>query len=229
MTTASLNSPPLAAFDRPAADSPLPQLPAGPQSQEPGAAVPAAAPAAPEVDLKTPFADWDWTWLNGNPRNKDTAFDSKFFTPEIRADLTYTYDFNRPSDDSMGGSSELFRSNEIQLEQLGIGGDFHWDNVRARFMTQFGKYSTATIRNDASYAKGQWNLADADRYLSEAYGGYHINECTESTSMRESSCPTSVCSATTTSITGPTSPPTFPPTRPGFSRACEYRFSPRTI
>ena len=29
----------------------------------------------------------------------------------------------------MGGSSELFRSNEIQLEQLGIGGDFHWDNV----------------------------------------------------------------------------------------------------
>ena len=69
------------------------------------------------------------------------AFDSKFFTPEIRADITYTYDFNKPSDDSMGGSSELFRSNEIQLEQLGIGGDFHWDNVRARFMTQFGEYS----------------------------------------------------------------------------------------
>ncbi len=31
-----------------------------------------------------PFSDWDWTWLNGNPRNKDVAFDSKFFTPEIR-------------------------------------------------------------------------------------------------------------------------------------------------
>ncbi len=122
-----------------------------------------------------PFSDWDWTWLNGNPRNKDTAFDSKYFTPEIRADVTYTYDFNKPIDNSMGGSSELFRSNEIQLEQLGIGGDFHYDNVRARFMTQFGMYSTATIRNDPSYAKGQWNIADADRYLAEAYGGYHIN------------------------------------------------------
>ena len=44
-----------------------------------------------------PFSDWDWTWLNGNPRNKDTAFDSKFFTPEIRADVTYTYDFNKPN------------------------------------------------------------------------------------------------------------------------------------
>jgi hypothetical protein len=133
----------------------------------------AAAPAKPEKIA--PFSDWDWTWLNGNPRNKDTAFDSKFFTPEIRADVTYTYDFNKPVDDSMGGSSELFRSNEIQLEQLGLGGDFHYDNVRARFMTQFGMYSTATIRNDPSYAKGQWDIADADRYLAEAYGGYHLD------------------------------------------------------
>lgn len=130
-------------------------------------------PAKPEKIA--PFSDWDWTWLNGNPRNKDTAFDSKFFTPEIRADVTYNYDFNRPVDNSIGGSSEIFRSNEIQLEQLGIGGDFHLDNVRARFMTQFGMYSTATVRNDPSYSKGQWNVNEADRFLSEAYGGYHIN------------------------------------------------------
>jgi hypothetical protein len=137
----------------------------------------AASEAAPAKPAKIePFSDWDWTWLNGNPRNKDTAFDSKFFTPEIRVDMTYTYDFNKPIDDSMGGSSELFRSNEIQLEQLGLGGDFHYDNVRARFMTQFGAYSMATIRNDPSPAKGQWNLDNADRYLAEAYGGYHINK-----------------------------------------------------
>ena len=43
-------------------------------------------------------------------------------------------------------------------------------------MTQFGTYSTATVRNDPSYAKGQWNLNDADRQLSEAWGGlYHID------------------------------------------------------
>jgi hypothetical protein len=122
-----------------------------------------------------PFSDWDWTWLNGNPRTKEAAFDSKFFTPEIRADLNYVYDFNKPKDNSIGGSSELFRSDEIQLEQLGLGGDFHYDNVRARFMTQFGLYSTATPRNDPSPAKGQWDLSDAYRYLSEAYGGYHVN------------------------------------------------------
>jgi hypothetical protein len=137
---------------------------------------PAATPAPPAPpDPHAPaFSDWDWTWLNGNPRNKDVAYDSKFFTPEIRADITYTYDFNRPADDSMSGSSELFRTNEIQVEQLGLGGDFHLDNAHARFMTQFGMYSTATIRNDPSYSKGQWDIADADRYLSEAYGGYQI-------------------------------------------------------
>jgi hypothetical protein len=153
-------------------------------------AVPAVASASPAVSVGqapsdstapakqekiAPFSDWDWTWLNGNPRNKDTAFDTKFFTPEIRADVTYNYDFNKPVDNSEGGSSEIFRSNEIGLEQLGVGGDFHLDNVRARVMTQFGMYSTATVRNDASYSKGQWQLNDAYRYLSEAYGGYHIN------------------------------------------------------
>jgi hypothetical protein len=141
----------------------------------PGTVAGPAGAALEKTAKIAPFSDWDWTWLNGNPRNKDTAFDSKFFTPEIRADVTYSYDFNKPVDDSMGGSSELFRANEIQLEQLGIGGDFHYDNVRARFMTQFGMYSTATIRNDPSYAKGQWNVNDADRYLAEAYGGYHVD------------------------------------------------------
>ena len=122
-----------------------------------------------------PFAFADWTWLNGNARTKTPAFDSKFFTPEIRADIDYIYDLNHPKDDTIGGSSEVFRSNEIQVTQLGVGGDFHYDNVRARLMTQFGMYSTTTPRNDASPSRGQWDLADAYRYVSEAYGGYHIN------------------------------------------------------
>jgi hypothetical protein len=122
-----------------------------------------------------PFAFADWTWLNGNSRTKTPAFDSKFFTPEIRADVDYIYDFAHPKDDTISGSSEVFRSSEVQLTQLGVGGDFHYDNVRVRLMTQFGMYSQTTPRNDASPARGQWNLADAYRYVSEAYGGYHFN------------------------------------------------------
>jgi len=133
----------------------------------------AAGTAKPEK--AQPFAFADFTWLNGNARTKDLAMDTKFFTPEIRADVDYVYDFAHPKDDTIGGSSEIFRSNEVQVTQLGVGGDFHYDNVRARLMTQFGLYSETTPRNDASPARGQWNLADAYRYVSEAYGGYHFN------------------------------------------------------
>jgi hypothetical protein len=140
-----------------------------PQTTDKGKLATAKAPAS------EPFAFADFTWLNGNPRTKQVPLDTKFFTPEIRADVDYVYDFAHPKDDTIGGSSEIFRSSEVQVTQLGVGGDFHYDNVRARLMTQFGLYSETTPRNDASPARGQWNLADAYRYLSEAYGGYHFN------------------------------------------------------
>jgi Putative beta-barrel porin-2, OmpL-like. bbp2 len=171
MTVKTTAPPVVSAAATPApADVPPLSLAAGPLVKQESAS---AQPAKKEKIA--PFSDWDWTWLNGNPRTKDAAFDSKFFTPEIRADVTYTYDFNKPVDNTISGSSEIFRSNEIQLEQLGVGGDFHYDNVRARLMTQFGMYSATTPRNDPSPAKGQWDLDTAYRYLAEAYGGYHFN------------------------------------------------------
>jgi hypothetical protein len=123
-----------------------------------------------------PFSFADFSWLNGNSRVTETPFATKFFTPEIRADVDYVYDFNHPADDTIGGSSEIFRSGEFQVTQMGVGGDFHYDNVIARIMTQFGMYSQTTPRNDASPARGQWQLANAYRYVSEAYGGYHIDK-----------------------------------------------------
>jgi hypothetical protein len=149
----------------------LPAPPSVAANQDTSSTLNTEAPQGPIA----PFSDADWTWLNGNPRTKEIFWDSKFFTPEIRADVNYVSDFNHPTDHSIGGSSELFRSNEVQLEQLGIGGDFHYDNVRARFMTQFGMYSVTTPRNDPSVGHGQWDLANAYRYISEAYGGYHFN------------------------------------------------------
>ena len=140
-----------------------------------GSATAQAAPAAPAVDMATPFADYDWTWLNGNSRQHDSPLDSKYFSGEFRADTHYGIDFNQPIDHSMGGSSEVFRSGEIQLEDLSIGGDFHAGNMRGRVLALFGMFSTTTPRNDASAGVGQWDVRDAYRYVSEAYGGYHFN------------------------------------------------------
>ena len=142
----------------------------GPQAAEKGKAA-----GTPKPQSSEPFAFADWSWLTGNARTKDTPYDTKFFTPEFRADVNYVYDFNHPKDDTIGGSSEVFRSNEVHVTDIGVGGDFHYNNVRGRILSQIGLYSQTTARNDASPARGQWNLADGYRYISEAYGGYHFN------------------------------------------------------
>jgi hypothetical protein len=132
------------------------------------------SPAA-KPEPSVPFAFADWTWLNGTARNKDAVWDSKFFTPEVRFDTHFVSSFNHPKDDTIGGSSEIFRSNEVQIEQISFGGDFHWQNVRGRVLTMGGMFAVTTPRNDASVGRGQWDLRGAYRYFSEAYGGYHFD------------------------------------------------------
>jgi Putative beta-barrel porin-2, OmpL-like. bbp2/Carboxypeptidase regulatory-like domain len=137
-------------------------------------------PAAPEISAERltksqPFAFADWTWMNANPRTKDTPLATKYFTPEIRIDANYIEDYNQPKDHSMGGSTESFRNGEVQLEQMSVGGDLRIDNVRGRLLTMAGLFATTTPRNDASAGVGQWNLNDAYKYFSEAWGGYHFN------------------------------------------------------
>ena len=146
--------------------------PAPPQDQS-TSAPPATKPEKPAKSV--PFAFADWTWMNANPRNKDTVWDSKFFTPEIRFDTDFVSSFNHPKDDTLGGSTEIFRSNEVQIEQISVGGDFHWQDVRGRILTMGGMFATTTPRNDASVGRGQWDLRGAYKYFSEAYGGYHFN------------------------------------------------------
>jgi hypothetical protein len=143
----------------------------------PPAQATAVPPPAPEITAETttksaPFPG-DWTWLNSNGRVVDTPMTTKYFTPEIRFDANYIFDYNHPKDDSMGGSTEMFRANEWQLEQVSVGGDFRIQNSRGRILTMGGLFATTTPRNDASYNRGQWNLANAYRYFSEAWGGYH--------------------------------------------------------
>ncbi|MEO6419956.1 MAG: outer membrane beta-barrel protein [Polyangiaceae bacterium] len=122
-----------------------------------------------------PFAFGDFTWLNGNSRQHKAIFDTPYFTPEFLIDVNYTASINNPIDHTVVGSTALSRSNELTLAFLGFGGDFHYEHVRARLMTQFGVRSTLVPRNDFSTNRGQFDLQTAMRYISEAYGGYHFD------------------------------------------------------
>ena len=148
----------------------------GQAQSEPPAPPPdqAAAPVEQKKALE-PFAFADFTWLTGNSRQKEYPLAGKIFSGELRVDTAYNYSFNHPKDNTIGGSTEVFRSNEIQLTDLAFGGDVFYKNVHARLLTQFGMYSQTQPRNDASPGRGQYNLDSAYRYLGEAYGGYHLD------------------------------------------------------
>ena len=122
-----------------------------------------------------PFAWGDFTWMNGTDRQKSALLDSKYFTGTFTADVNYTQSNHHPIDNTVVGSTALARDREFTVSFLGFGGDFHWNNVRGRVLTQFGTRSTVVPRNDFSQYRGQYELASAYRYLSEAYGGYHFN------------------------------------------------------
>jgi hypothetical protein len=155
----------------------MPLAPSESSTAQAAPPAPADTPAPKEISAQTttkgePFPG-DWTWLNSNGHAVDSPMATKYFTPEFRADANYILDYNHPHDDTMGGATESFRSDEWQLEQISVGGDIHIDNVRGRILFMNGLFATTTPRNDATPSRGQWDLSGAYKYVSEAWGGYH--------------------------------------------------------
>ncbi len=125
---------------------------------------------------KIPLEGMDFTWLNGNDRRDSSVFHNKYFAPSVLIDLNYTYSFNNPIDNTVVGSTALARNNEMEVSGIHFGGDFTYKNARGRIMTQFGTRSIVIPRNDVSDYRGQYELSNAYRYLSEAYAGYHFDK-----------------------------------------------------
>ena len=131
---------------------------------------------AQSTESNVPFDDIESNWQNGSDRRDSSVFkDMKFFSPSILMDINFTHSFNNPIDNTVVGSTALARNNEVQLSALHIGGDFVYENAHARVMTQFGTRSIVVPRNDYSPYRGQYQLANVYRYLSEAYAGLHFD------------------------------------------------------
>src|SRR3954469_23759850 len=121
-----------------------------------------------------PLEGMDCSWWNGGDRRSTATLAGKYFTPVVMVDANYSYSFNDPIDNTVVGSTALARNNEVQLSAAHIGGDFYYEGAKARIVTQFGTRSTVVPRNDYSPYRGQYQLADAYRYLAEANAGYHF-------------------------------------------------------
>lgn len=128
-----------------------------------------------QIRSQIPFEGMDQSWYNGGDRRDSSVLQSKYVTWSILLDANATHSFNDPVDHTVVGSTALARNDEMEVSVAAIGGDFVFGDAHGRIMTQFGTRSTVVPRNDLSPYRGQYNLADVYRYISEAYAGYHFN------------------------------------------------------
>ena len=127
------------------------------------------------IKSQIPFEGEDQSWQNGSDRRDSSVFHIPYFTPTVMVDANYTYSGNNPIDHTVVGSTALARNNEMEVSSVNLGGDFYYKGARGRIMTQFGTRSTVVPRNDYSPFRGQYDLANVYRYISEGYAGYHFN------------------------------------------------------
>lgn len=120
----------------------------------------------------------DYTWVQGNNRQHSSLLAGKYFTGGLTIDCNYNYSFNKPIDHTNNGSTATFRSNEFNLSYIELGGEFSEpkSGARAKLMLQFGTRATGIPRNDNTPLRGQFDLYDALRYVTEGYAGIHLNK-----------------------------------------------------
>jgi hypothetical protein len=159
---------PIAPASKPAVESP-PSTPA-PGGPSVSAAVepPAAKPA--------PFAFGDFTWMNGQSRQKSQPLSNSFAAVNLYLDTYYGYSFNQPRDETIIGSGAVGRNTEWQINNATIGIDTNYKNVLGKITLQAGNQLAVTQDLDGTVNRGR-NLSVANnKYIGEALGGYHFNQ-----------------------------------------------------
>lgn len=162
------------------APTPLPSsaVVAAPSPGEPAPAavaspVPSATPAGPAA----PFAWGDWTWMNGQSRQKD--FPLKAFgdavTLSLYLDVNYAYSLNHPRDNTLTGTASVPRHNEFDLNLASVGFDWNYRNAVGRLSLQYGSMISVVQDLDGTTARGRNMAVQNLRYIREATAGYHFD------------------------------------------------------
>jgi len=140
------------------------------------AVVQAAAPSTPAAEPKVPFAFGDFTWMNGQSRQKSQPLSNGIATVSLYLDSYYGYSFNHPKDDTIVGSNTVGRNAEFQINTAGVGIEADYKNVIGKVSFQVGNMQSLIQDADASVTRGR-NLSTANyKYLSEILGGYHFDK-----------------------------------------------------
>jgi hypothetical protein len=142
------------------------------------ALVPTHAQAAPDsATPKVPFAFGDFTWMNGQSRQKDfpLAF-SKFITTSVYIDTYYAFSTNQPRDNTLVGSATIGRHNEFMINLASVGIQVNYKNVLGNLSLQTGSMLNIVQDLDGTAPRGR-NLTTQNLHnIREATVGYHFDK-----------------------------------------------------
>ena len=140
----------------------LPAQPSPPATEKP------AAPA--------PFAFGDFTWMNGQSRQKQQVLTNQYGTLSLYMDAYYNFSMNHPRDNTIVGSNSTGRNTEVQVNMAGIGFDTQYKNIIGKVSLQTGNMLAVVQDTDASVNRGR-NLSTSNlKYIGEALAGYHFDK-----------------------------------------------------
>lgn len=144
---------------------------APPKTAPPVEAPPASTPAAKKV----PFADADYTWMNGQSKQKTFPLAGDVVTPSLYLDTYYAFSLNRPKDNTLTGSASVGRHNELQLNLASVGVDWNYHDVIGRVLLQFGSMLNIVQDLDGSVNRGRTISVSSLHNVREAALGYHFD------------------------------------------------------
>ena len=158
------------------AQEPEPLVPVAPPptpapAPAPGPSQLDAPPVLPPSDVAlSAFAWGDFTWLNGQSRQKDFPLEAfgKAVTMSLYLDANYAFSGNHPKDNTLSGTGSLPRHNELVQNLASFGLEWNYRHPIGRVSLQYGEMLGLIQDQDGSASRGR-SLSIANlKYLREA-------------------------------------------------------------
>ena len=139
---------------------------------------PAPAPAPPQRldEREPPFAQFDFSWLNGTNNQPQSLLTVGPLTWSIYIDAYYAFQFRQPIDHTIFPTTTAARHNEISFN-LGILGVeiTGLDGPLGRIYVQYGSNVETDAGQDPTVTRGYFLSASVFKYIEQAAVGWHFH------------------------------------------------------
>jgi hypothetical protein len=166
----------------PSLATPSPGAPTQPPSPPPTPAPPTSSTSKPLDLTEPPFADKDFSWLNGSNRQPDSLLHVGPTILSLYVDVFYAFQFNRPIDHTIFPTTVAPRFNEIGLNLASIGIELPPNAIDTRgggpigqFSLQYGDFVQAVSGQDTTVTRGFFLANEALQAVRTASAGWHFH------------------------------------------------------